>query len=64
VRAALREILETTTLADLRDGHLPPRVRELAEDPEAWVSLGRIRGAPSAMTPTSTAGPSGPRARS
>jgi Rrf2 family protein len=45
VRAALREILETTTLAHLRDGHLPPRVAELADDPEAWVSLGRIRGA-------------------
>jgi Rrf2 family protein len=63
VRAALREILETTTLADLRDGDLPPRVRELAQDPEAWVSLGRIRGAPSAMTPPTTAGPTGPRAR-
>ena len=45
VRAALREVLETTTLADLRDGELPPRVSELAGDPEAWVSLGRIRGA-------------------
>jgi Rrf2 family protein len=63
VRAALREILETTTLADLRDGDLPPRVRELAQDPEAWVSLGRIRGAPSAMTPSTTVGPTGPRAR-
>jgi len=45
VRAALREILESTTLADLRDGQLPERVRALAEDPNAWVSLGRIRGA-------------------
>jgi Rrf2 family protein len=45
VRAALRDILETTTLAHLRDGALPPRVAELADDPEAWVSLGRIRGA-------------------
>jgi Rrf2 family protein len=45
VRAALRDILETTTLAHLRDGQLPSRVTELAEDPEAWVSLGRIRGA-------------------
>jgi len=43
-RAALRDILESTTLADLRDGQLPPRVSALAEDPEAWVSLGRIRG--------------------
>jgi len=45
VRAALRDILETTTLANLRDHDLPPRVAELADDPEAWVSLGRIRGA-------------------
>jgi Rrf2 family protein len=44
VRAALRDILETTTLANLRDGQLPPRVAALADDPEAWVSLGRIRG--------------------
>jgi Rrf2 family protein len=48
VRAALRDILETTTLASLRDGELPARVRELADDPEAWVSLGRIRGTPAA----------------
>jgi Rrf2 family protein len=44
VRAALREILESTTLADLRDGTLPRHVSEYADDPEAWVSLGRIRG--------------------
>jgi Rrf2 family protein len=44
VRAALREILEDTTLADLVTGELPERVRTLAEDPEAWLSLGRIRG--------------------
>jgi Rrf2 family protein len=51
LRAALREILETTTLANLRDGALPARVRELADDPEAWVSLGRIRGAGSPAQP-------------
>lgn len=61
VRAALREILETTSLASLRDGRLPGRVRELADDPEAWVSLGRIRGAAGASaapaaTPGTTAG--------
>jgi Rrf2 family protein len=49
VRAALREILESTTLADLRDGTLPERVTDLAEHPEAWVSLGRIRGARAAQ---------------
>ncbi|MFN8619348.1 MAG: Rrf2 family transcriptional regulator [Chloroflexota bacterium] len=51
VRAALREILESTSLADLRDNSLPARVNELAGDPEAWVSLGRVRGAPGAVTP-------------
>jgi Rrf2 family protein len=58
VRAALREILETTSLANLRDGELPDRVRELADDPEAWVSLGRIRGAGGAAAGAS-AGPPG-----
>jgi Rrf2 family protein len=58
VRAALREILETTSLANLRDGQLPDRVRELADDPEAWVSLGRIRGAGGAAAAAS-AGPAG-----
>jgi Rrf2 family protein len=61
VRAALRDILETTSLASLRDGELPARVRELADDPEAWVSLGRIRGAPAATTP-SISGQRSPRA--
>lgn len=45
IRASLREILEGTSLQDLVDGTLPPRVRELTRDPESWVSLGRIRGA-------------------
>jgi Rrf2 family protein len=45
VRAALRDILESTTLADLASGTLPDRVTELSRDPDAWVSLGRIRGA-------------------
>jgi Rrf2 family protein len=45
VRAALRDILESTTLADLARGALPDRVTELSRDPDAWVSLGRIRGA-------------------
>lgn len=44
VRAALRDLLETTSLADVRDARLPERVVELAADPDAWVSLGRIRG--------------------
>lgn len=44
VRAALREVLESTTLADLASGELPERVAARTQDPEAWVSLGRIRG--------------------
>lgn len=45
IRASLREILEGTSLQDLVDGTLSPRVRALTGDPESWVSLGRIRGA-------------------
>ncbi len=44
VRAALRDVLETTTLADLVSGELPTAVTELTGRPDAWVSLGRIRG--------------------
>lgn len=43
VRASLRRVLETTTLQDLVDDHLPERVRELTTDPEAWISLNRRR---------------------
>jgi Rrf2 family protein len=56
IRASLREILEGTSLRDLVDGTLPPRVRELTGDPESWVSLGRIRG--SGRLPQPTNGPS------
>ncbi len=44
VRAALREVLEKTSLADLVSGPMPDRVSELTEPPDAWQSLGRIRG--------------------
>jgi Rrf2 family protein len=44
VRASLRELLEMTSVQDLVDGTLPKRVDELTSDPEAWVSLGRVRG--------------------
>ena len=37
VRASLRAVLETVTLADLADGTLPRPVIELTRDPEAWV---------------------------
>jgi Rrf2 family protein len=35
-RAAMRSVLEATTLADVADGTLPARVRKLLDDPEAW----------------------------
>ncbi|MDQ3553551.1 MAG: Rrf2 family transcriptional regulator [Chloroflexota bacterium] len=44
VRASLREVLEMTSLQDLVDDTLPHRVIELIEDPEAWISLNRVRG--------------------
>ena len=44
VRAALREVLESTSLADLVSGQLPARVTDLMQTPDAWVSLGRVRG--------------------
>jgi Rrf2 family protein len=46
VRASLRRVLETTSLQDLVDHHLPERVRELTADPEAWISLNRRRRTP------------------
>ncbi len=37
VRANLRAVLESVTLADLADGSLPNPVSELTRDPDAWV---------------------------
>jgi Rrf2 family protein len=37
VRANLRAVLETVTLADLVEGSLPAFVEKLTRDPEAWV---------------------------
>ena len=36
VRASLRSVLESVTLADVVGGRLPARVRRLLADPEAW----------------------------
>lgn len=36
VRASLRAVLEHTTIADLRDGQLPPAVDSLAADQDHW----------------------------
>jgi Rrf2 family protein len=37
LRASIRAVLETTTLADLLDGSLPGPVRDLVADPESWA---------------------------
>jgi Rrf2 family protein len=36
LRASIRGVLETVTLADLAKGRLPTRIRRLAEDPAHW----------------------------
>ncbi|NHA66967.1 RrF2 family transcriptional regulator [Phycicoccus flavus] len=38
VRSSLRDVLDRTTLADLLAGDLPAHVRDLLEQPEAWVN--------------------------
>ena len=37
VRANLRAVLESVTLADIADGNLPKPVTILTQDPEAWI---------------------------
>ena len=37
LRASLRSVLEHVTLADLARGELPPSVKALAADPDAWA---------------------------
>src|SRR4051812_29112836 len=37
VRANLRAVLETVTLADIVEGSLPATVEGLTRDPEAWI---------------------------
>jgi Rrf2 family protein len=37
VRANLRSVLETVTLADLASGQLPDEVAAIAADPDAWL---------------------------
>ena len=37
LRANMRAVLESVTLADLADGSLPPSIAQLTADPEAWV---------------------------
>ncbi len=38
VRAALRAVLDTTSLADVLGGDLPEPVRELTANPDAWIN--------------------------
>ena len=38
VRSSLRQVLDDTSLEQLRTGRLPDHVRQLAEAPDAWVS--------------------------
>jgi len=37
LRASLRAVLETTSLADVASGHLPASVQVLVDDPDSWV---------------------------
>lgn len=36
LRAAVRSVLESVTIADVLAGHLPAGVRALVDDPDAW----------------------------
>lgn len=38
LRAAVRSVLETVTIADLGEGDLPAGVRALVDDPDSWLS--------------------------
>ena len=44
VRASLRDLLESTSVDDLVNGTLPPRMRALTRQPDAWESRGRGTG--------------------
>lgn len=37
VRASLRQVLDETTIADVLSGELPEHVRQLTEEPDAWL---------------------------
>jgi Rrf2 family protein len=58
VRAALRDVLETVTLADIVDGKMPPVVQELLTRPGAWERRsGRVTAPPTARpAPAKAAG--------
>ena len=37
VRSQMRSVLETTTLADVAGGELPPAITEVTSDPDVWA---------------------------
>jgi Rrf2 family protein len=39
-RAALRDVLDRTTLAEIAAGELPPAVAAIANDPDVWAKRG------------------------
>lgn len=39
VRAALRQVLERTTLEQIVEDNLPPQVTTLSDDPRSWTSV-------------------------
>jgi Rrf2 family protein len=39
VRAAIRQVLERTTLEQIVEDELPPQVTALSEDPRSWTSV-------------------------
>ena len=39
VRAALRQVLERTTLEQIVENNLPPQVTTLSDDPRSWTSV-------------------------
>jgi Rrf2 family protein len=39
VRAALRQVLERTTLEQIVEANLPPQVTTLSDDPRSWTSV-------------------------
>lgn len=46
VRAAVRDVLEGVTVADVAAGTLPERVRRLAVDPQSWESTEQRQSRP------------------
>ncbi len=55
VRVSLREVLDETSIEDLRTGDLPDRVRQLLTAPDAWQTA-RHRAGPAAAESLGTDG--------